>query len=314
MVAITRRQGVAAFLKTGYCSQTLFRTIDRAYGAPLNDEERASVPLAGGIMGQGHQCGMVWGSALAAGAQAYRLFGSGPRAQIRAIAAAQRIVESFRTQNGTIECREIAGIDLLSASMIQAAGYILRGGPLRCFHMAARYPAVGLGEIEAAMSDGAPEDGTAVCDGAAVRDRATVWDGAAADAPVGCAALLATKLGVSGMHTVMAAGLAGGIGLSGSACGALGAAIWLAGLRSLAEGAEKVPYKPESGQALLERFRECTGGEVKCSKIVGRTFDGVADHAAFIRAGGCAGFIDMLAVGGLDGAATAGPEARGEER
>ncbi len=91
MVAITRSQGVAAFPRTGYCSQTLFRTVDRAYGAPLNDGERSSVPPAGGIMGQGHQCGMVWGSALAAGAQAqaYRLFGSGPRAQARAIAAAQ---------------------------------------------------------------------------------------------------------------------------------------------------------------------------------------------------------------------------------
>ncbi|MBN1631436.1 MAG: C-GCAxxG-C-C family protein [Thermoleophilia bacterium] len=308
MVAITRREGAAAFLRTGYCSQTLFRTIDRAYGVPLNDEERASVPLAGGIMGQGYQCGMVWGSTLAAGAQAYRLYGSGPRAQIRAIAAAQRIVESFRTQNGSIECREIVGIDLLSASTIQAAGYILRGGPLRCFRMAARYPAVGLSEIEAAMSEEGSEAGAAVCDGAAA------FDGAAADVPVGGAALLATKLGASDLHTVVASGLAGGIGLSGSACGALGAAIWLAGVRSLAEGAEKVPYKPESGQALLERFLECTGGEVKCSKIVGRMFDGVADHAAFIRAGGCAGVIDTLAECDSGGAASPKPAVRGEER
>ncbi|MBN1628982.1 MAG: C_GCAxxG_C_C family protein [Thermoleophilia bacterium] len=301
MVAITRTQGVVAFLKTGYCSQTLFRTIDRAYGAPLNDEERASVPLAGGIMGRGHQCGMVWGSTLAAGAQAYRLFGSGRKAQAKAIAAAQRIVESFRTQNGTIECREIAGIDLLSASTLQAAGYILRGGPLRCFRMAARYPPVGFGAIEAAMSDGASEAGMAVCDGAA-------------DASVGCAALFATKLGASDLHTVVAAGLAGGIGLSGSACGALGAAIWLAGLKSLEKGAEKVPYKPESGQALLERFLECTGGEIKCSRIVGRTFEGIADHAAFVSEGGCAEIIDTLAVGGLGGAASARPAARGEKR
>ena len=31
------------------------------------------MPLAGGFMGYGYQCGMLWGAALAAGAQAYRL-------------------------------------------------------------------------------------------------------------------------------------------------------------------------------------------------------------------------------------------------
>ncbi|MBN1320504.1 MAG: C_GCAxxG_C_C family protein [Thermoleophilia bacterium] len=304
-MSITRRQGVAAFLRTGYCSQTLFRTIDRAHGAPLNDEERASVPLAGGIMGQGHQCGMVWGSALAAGAQAYRLFGPGPKAQTKALAAAQRIVRSFRAQNSTIECGEIAGIDLLSASTLQTIGYILKGGPLRCFRMAARYPAVGLGEIEAAMLDEAPEAGVIVHDGVAM------CEGSAADAPVGCAALLATKLGASEAHTVMAAGLAGGIGLSGSACGALGAAIWLASLKSLEDGAEKVPYKPESGRVLLERFLKCTGGEIRCSKIVGRLFDGVADHAAFIRDGGCAEIIETLVALGPGGAEAVSPTGKG---
>ena len=125
--SIPGRRGVAAFLRTGYCSQTLCRTLDREYGAPMIDEERASVPLAGGIMGNGYQCGMVWGSALAAGAQAYRLLGPGPQAQTRAIVAAQRIVESFRAQNRTIECSEIAGFDLLSASAIQTAGYSPEG-------------------------------------------------------------------------------------------------------------------------------------------------------------------------------------------
>ncbi|MFC2035747.1 hypothetical protein ACFLUJ_06480 [Chloroflexota bacterium] len=40
--------------------------------------------------------------------------------------------------------------------------------------------------------------------------------------PVSCSAMLAQKMGASDMHTVMAAGFAGGIGLSGGACGALG--------------------------------------------------------------------------------------------
>lgn len=156
------------------------------------------------------------------------------------------------------------------------------------------------GEIEAAMSEDRGELS------------ATVRDGTAADVPVGCAALLAQKLGASDMRTVAAAGLAGGIGLSGSACGALGAAIWLASLKSLEEGAKKVPYKPASAQVLLERFLKCTGGEIKCSKIVGRTFDGVVEHAAFICEGGCAEIIDTLAAGSAGVKAVSSAAERGD--
>ncbi len=42
------------------------------------------MPLAGGIVGNGYQCGMIWGAALAAGAQAYRLLGTGPVARFLA--------------------------------------------------------------------------------------------------------------------------------------------------------------------------------------------------------------------------------------
>ena len=43
--------------------------------------------LAGGIATQGYQCGMLWGAALAAGAQAYRLYGYGAHAETAAIIA-----------------------------------------------------------------------------------------------------------------------------------------------------------------------------------------------------------------------------------
>jgi len=55
--------------------------------------------LAGGFMGYGYQCGMLWGAVLAAGAQAYRIFGAGPQAETEAVIAAQRLVEAFRDRN-----------------------------------------------------------------------------------------------------------------------------------------------------------------------------------------------------------------------
>ncbi len=108
---------VRTFLKEGTCSETLTSVLDRAFDHPLKPEERASLPFAGGIMQHGYQCGMLWGATLAAGAQAYRLFGPGPQAEAMAIIAAQRLVESFRALNNNINCLEITDIDKSSSTM-----------------------------------------------------------------------------------------------------------------------------------------------------------------------------------------------------
>jgi len=86
--------------------------VNSSFGYPLKLEEKASMPFAGGIMQYGYQCGMLWGAALAAGAQAYRLFGPGPQAETAAVTAAQRLVESFRAgTKDEINCLEITEIN-----------------------------------------------------------------------------------------------------------------------------------------------------------------------------------------------------------
>ncbi len=66
--------------------------VDDSFGYPLKLEEKASMPFAGGIATQGYQCGMLWGAALAAGAQAFRLLGPGPKAETAALFATQKTV------------------------------------------------------------------------------------------------------------------------------------------------------------------------------------------------------------------------------
>ena len=97
------------------------------------------------------------------------------------------------------------------------------------------------------------------------------------------------------MQNVMASGLAGGIGLRGGGCGALGAAIWLTGLKSLEEGAEKLEYKSPRAEEAIELFASLTDGAFECSRIVGRRFESVAEHSAFLRDGGCSEIIEALA-------------------
>jgi hypothetical protein len=224
-------------------------------------------------MQHGYQCGMIWGATLAAGAQAYRLFGPGPQAEAGAIMAAQRLVESFRAQNNHIDCLEITDLDKSSSTMQMIMYFLIKGGTIGCFRMAARYAPVAFDEIKTAFSEEQIE---------------------APSPPVSCAAVLAQKMGASEMHTVMAAGLAGGIGLCGGACGALGAAIWLSGINSLAEG-EKIEFHSPKATAAVERFLKNSDYEFECSEIVGRKFENIDDHAGYLRAGGCAEIIEVLA-------------------
>jgi hypothetical protein len=271
---ITSLGTVGAFIKGRACSDTLFHVLNGAYDRPLIEEERAAMPLAGGVLQHGYQCGMIWGSALAAGAQAYRLHGAGPRADAKAIRAAQRIVDSFRALTSHTNCLEITGLNKSSTTMQMATFFFLKGGSIGCFRMAARYAPLAFDAINTALAEEPRE---------------------APPAPVSCSAVLARKMGASNMHTVMAAGFAGGVGLSGGACGALAAALWIAGMNSLKGGARKLAYKAPDSLDAIDRFLKCTDHEFECAKIVGRKFDSIGDHASYVCGGGCSKVIETLA-------------------
>jgi len=250
------------------------RVLNRAFDNPLSEEERATSPLAGGIMQHGYQCGMIWGASLAAGAQAYRLFGAGSQTEVKAIAATQKIIESFRAINNNINCYEITGIDKSSSAMQMIKFFIVKGGTIHCLRMSGKYAKAAFDDINSSISENDVES---------------------LPSPVSCSALLAEKLGASDMQKVMAAGLAGGIGLCGGACGALGAAIWIRGIKSLEKDGGKIDFKSSDASEVMERFLKCTDYEFGCSKIVGRKFKDVKDHSNYLQEGGCSEIIEALA-------------------
>lgn len=248
--------------------------VDSSFDHPMKLEERASMPMAGGIMQYGYQCGMLWGAALAAGAQAYRLFGPGPQAETAAIIASQRLVQSFRSKNKSMDCVDITHLNKTASAKDLAMHFLVKGGVIGCFRMATNYAPLAFKEINAAFS---------------------VTDFEVPSPPVSCAAILAKKMGVSDMHAVMAAGFAGGIGLSGGACGALGAAIWISGLNRGKEGVENIIFAPAEASDMVDRFVESADYEFECAKIVGRKFENVGDHAGHMRNGGCSKIMAALA-------------------
>ena len=266
---------VRTFMKKGTCSETCFCVLNRAFEEPLSREEEASALLAGGVMQHGYQCGLVWGAALAAGAQAYKQHGAGPQAETRAVIASQKIVTSFQALNkNRVNCHDITHIDKSSSTLKMVFYFLLMGGTIGCFRRAARYAPAALYEIN---------------------DTLTGDDVETPSGPVSCAAEVAKKMGASAVHATMAAGLAGGIGLSGGGCGALGAAIWLAALKTLENQEGKIEFNHPEANAIVERFLKCTDFEFECEKILGRKFENVADHAQHLCNGGCAKLIEVLA-------------------
>jgi len=230
--------------------------------------------FAGGILQNGYQCGMIWGATLAAGAQAYRLHGPEPQAESAAIRAGERLVESFREHNKHINCLEITDIDKSSSSWQMIKFFLFKGGPINCIRRASKYAPVAFKEVEAALAEEPAE---------------------VPASPVSCAAALAKKMGASDLHTVMASGFAGGIGLCGGACGALGAAVWLIGMDSAREQDGKIGFRDARALAAIDRFLKYTDYKFQCSEIVGRKFEGIGDHAAYVRDGGCSEIFDVLA-------------------
>ena len=267
---------VGTFLRGRACSDTLLHVLNCAYERPMPEEEKAAQPLAGGIMQRGLQCGMIWGATLAAGAEAHRRLGEGPRAEALAVAAARKLLELFRVQNGATDCFDLTEIDDSSTKMELMTYFLLKGGAVRCFAGAARYASAAKEAIDAALS--APL-------------------GDAPPAPVSCAALLVRRMGGSGLHAVMAAGFAGGIGLGGGGCGALAAAIWIDGMKTLRSGAARLDFESPRALATIDRFLASTGREFECAEICGRRFSSVEEHATWLREGGCERVMGALAAG-----------------
>ncbi|NJD58858.1 MAG: hypothetical protein FIA98_05605 [Anaerolineae bacterium] len=251
--------------------------VDCSYHNPMVLEESAVAPLAGGLLQNGYQCGILWGAALAAGARAYQLLGPGAYAETQAILVTQKLVEAFRLRNKEINCSDIIGMRWKVSSprslAAQVLKFFLRGGPLLCFNMSANFAEAAFREIDRSS---------------------TASSAIAPSTPESCASLLASRMGASDMHAVLAAGFAGGIGLSGGACGALGAAIWIISMDHAKVSGSNPGFADPLALAAVERYLAASDNEFECARVISRQFESAADHAAYIQGGGCAKIIQAL--------------------
>lgn len=264
-------RGTRAFLKKGTCSRTFFYILDREFGHPREEEERAVDKMAGGILQQGYQCGMLWGASMAIGAEALRRYRDPGKATGVAILATQSLMQSFKERTSSIECEDITQTDFQNKRSF--ARFMLSGKFVTCFKLAGKW---------------APEALDAAEEGLDI-DQADL-----PDQSLSCASEVIRLMGGSEEHVLMAAGLAGGLGLSGNGCGALAAAIWMNSLIQLKKGIKEPASFDPNTDPTLKTFYEETDYEIECEKICGQKFATLEEHTEFLHKGGCSKLIEVL--------------------
>jgi len=268
----------AVFKKCGTCSRTFAHILNREFGHIKEHEERALNPLAGGIMNQGFQCGMLWGAALAVGAEAYRKHQDPNKAIATAVTATQQIVDSFEERSSTADCKEIIGYDLTSFMgvtkfMLKIAFQGMDNS--HCFTMAEQWAP----EAVAAATKGLSQPVSFPQE------------------PLSCASEVVRQMGGSAEEMVMVAGFAGGLGLSGNACGALSAALWKKMLDWCRANPGKNPpyFNNKTAKKMLKAFKAATADTMLCSEICGQEFKNLGSHTAYVNNDGCKAILDVLA-------------------
>ena len=265
------------FKRSGTCSKTFFHIINREFDHHKESEETAADPLAGGLMQKGHQCGMLWGTSLAIGVESYHRYKDTDEAIKMAVEATRQVTESFHKTAGTINCRDITNCNMdsffgMTRFMIKI---MLKGmNNSTCFNLAEKWTPEAIEAARAGLNQNRSE---------------------ASEPALSCASDVVKKMGGSDEEMVTAAGFAGGLGLSGSACGALGAAVWMNSLKWSKDHPGKSAWSNPIAKKTLKKFLAETNSEMLCHKICGQRFKTVEDHTNFIKNGGCNHLINTLA-------------------
>ncbi|MDH5655381.1 MAG: C-GCAxxG-C-C family protein [Spirochaetia bacterium] len=260
------------FLTQGTCSNTFFHVLNQKFQISNAEGEIASDTLAGGIMRQGYQCGMLWGSSLGCGSEISRRYTGNPGAVALSIEASKNLVASFKKQTGTTECSDITETDW--NSKISMAKYAVTGKFMTCFNLARDWANEAADTAEQSLNR-SPENLPEGCKS--------------------CASETIYTMGGSEEDAVTVSGFAGGIGLSGSGCGALAAAIWYKSLIKMRTKNEKPGLNDPDIDPIVEKFQKHTNHEFECRKISNKIFNSPQEHSAYIEQGGCKNIIQLFA-------------------
>jgi len=266
------------FWKCGACSNAIFHLLNHEYGNEKLQEEKASDMLAGGIVQKGHQCGMLWGGALAIGTESFRKYDDKNMAIGTAINTSKLLVDSFQKRTKTVNCSDITKLDM--ENKFQFTIFILKTiahgfvfSP--CFNLISKWTPEAIQAANKGLSEEIKFNQPCLS----------------------CSSEVVKKMGATEEESIMVAGFAGGIGLSGHACGALAAAIWYKMLiwNKNNAGKSEAMFDNADVKKMMRAFYIQTDSEMLCNKIANCSFTTIDEHSEYIKNGGCSKLLEALA-------------------
>lgn len=271
------------------CSEAAMTTQMRSFGLEAPAYEQAIHAFSGGFMHSGAACGLLTGAALAAGFLAKERFHDEETRIEATLYATIMLAQAHPELTTSINCKDITEVSLTTLG--GRLSYLLKGKGSLCGRLHIKWASQAHEIIEKAFIEFNENRSKKNC----------------ANCAVATLKKLGPSFGMSVEDATVVAGLAGGVGLLGNVCGALAAGVFAlsaapylrqtqesrdsqirGALQELWGSAYQGPAK-QLQQDFNERFSEVT-----CSKIVGRKFLDIDDHANFISEGGCKEVIEFV--------------------
>jgi hypothetical protein len=208
---------------------------------------------------------------MAVGAESFRKSENLGRATALAIQTTQHVMESFVNRTKTIECEEITKTDF--SNKWSFTKYLLSGKFVHCFKLTGKWAPEAIQAAEESFAKFSNQSEEAIS----------------------CASEVVKQMGGTEEEQAMVAGFAGGLGLSGSACGVLAAIIWKTILELVKKENWKYSLSDPVTENILKKFYETTDYKMECHEICGQRFNSIDEHSEFIKNGGCNKLIKKLA-------------------
>ena len=215
---------------------------------------------------------MLWGASMAVGAESFRRCEDRGEAISTAIIATKHMTESFLSSAKSIDCGDITETDF--GNKWSFAKYMFTGKFYGCFKLAEKWAPEAIKSAHEGLSLEKPE---------------------LKQQPISCASEVIKLMGGSDEYVVMVAGFAGGLGFSGSGCGALGAAIWKITLELVKQDDWKYTLSNPVIEKIMNKFYEASDYKMECKEICGRCFKTIDEHSEYIKTGGCSKILTALA-------------------
>jgi len=119
---MSRTEKAAEYMKNGLnCAQSIVKAYAARTGIAEDVLVRMASPLGGGVGRNGHVCGALLGAVLILGEASGNTDPADTQSRDKAYEKADRLLEGFRKEHGSVLCRELIRIDMKNPDELQKA-------------------------------------------------------------------------------------------------------------------------------------------------------------------------------------------------